>query len=104
VLRELRSQWSRRLSWCSVILVATVAGGVGDVVCAAGMGKARSYRKGGPAAVHRATLKSVNKHRHHPFLVPAAATTWAIAAPDQIGVARDLLAHSDLRHHERHGE
>jgi integrase/recombinase XerD len=27
----------------------------------------------------------------------AAATTWAIAAPDQIGVARDLLAHSDLR-------
>jgi integrase/recombinase XerD len=27
----------------------------------------------------------------------AAATTWAIFAPDQIGVARDLLAHSDLR-------
>jgi integrase len=27
----------------------------------------------------------------------AAATTWAIAMPDQIGVARDLLAHSDLR-------
>jgi integrase len=27
----------------------------------------------------------------------AAATTWAIAAPDQIGVARDLLAHRDLR-------
>ena len=27
----------------------------------------------------------------------AAATTWAISAPDQIGVARDLLAHSDLR-------
>jgi integrase/recombinase XerD len=27
----------------------------------------------------------------------AAATTWAIAAPEQIGVARDLLAHSDLR-------
>jgi integrase len=27
----------------------------------------------------------------------AAATTWAIFAPGQIGVARDLLAHSDLR-------
>jgi integrase len=27
----------------------------------------------------------------------AAATTWALSAPDQIGVARDLLAHSDLR-------
>jgi integrase/recombinase XerD len=27
----------------------------------------------------------------------AAATTWAISVPDQIGVARDLLAHSDLR-------
>jgi hypothetical protein len=25
------------------------------------------------------------------------ATTWAIFAPDQIAVARDLLAHSDLR-------
>ena len=27
----------------------------------------------------------------------AAATTWAISVPDQIGVARDLLTHSDLR-------
>jgi integrase len=27
----------------------------------------------------------------------AAATTWALSAPDKIGVARDLLAHSDLR-------
>jgi integrase len=27
----------------------------------------------------------------------AAATTWAVAAPDRIGVARDLLAHRDLR-------
>jgi len=27
----------------------------------------------------------------------AAATTWAVAAPAQIGVARDLLAHRDLR-------
>jgi integrase/recombinase XerD len=27
----------------------------------------------------------------------AAATTWAIAAPQQIGIARDLLAHADLR-------
>jgi integrase len=27
----------------------------------------------------------------------AAATTWAISAPDQMGVVRDLLTHSDLR-------
>jgi integrase/recombinase XerD len=27
----------------------------------------------------------------------AAATTWAVAAPGQIGIARDLLSHSDLR-------
>jgi integrase len=27
----------------------------------------------------------------------AAATTWAIFKPEQIGVARDLLGHSDLR-------
>jgi integrase len=27
----------------------------------------------------------------------AAATMWALSAPDQIGVARDLLAHRDPR-------
>ena len=32
----------------------------------------------------------------------AAATTWAISAPDQIGIARDLLAHSDLRTTTKH--
>jgi integrase/recombinase XerD len=32
----------------------------------------------------------------------AAATTWAIAAPDRIGVARDLLSHSDLRTTTKH--
>jgi integrase len=32
----------------------------------------------------------------------AAITLWAISAPDQIGVARDLLAHSDLRTTTRH--
>jgi integrase len=32
----------------------------------------------------------------------AAVTTWALAAPDQIGVARDLLAHADLRTTTRH--
>jgi integrase/recombinase XerD len=32
----------------------------------------------------------------------AGATTWAIAAPDQISVARDLLGHSDLRTTTRH--
>jgi integrase len=32
----------------------------------------------------------------------AAATTWAIAAPEQIGIARDLLAHADQRTTTRH--
>src|SRR5262249_10243152 len=32
----------------------------------------------------------------------AGATTWAIAAPEQIGVARDLLGHADLRPGTRH--
>jgi integrase len=32
----------------------------------------------------------------------AAATTWAIAAPERVGVSRDLLGHSDLRTTARH--
>jgi integrase/recombinase XerD len=32
----------------------------------------------------------------------AAATTWALSAPDQIGIARDILSHSDLRTTIRH--
>jgi integrase len=32
----------------------------------------------------------------------AAATTWALAAPGQIGVARDLLGHADLRMTTKH--
>jgi integrase/recombinase XerD len=32
----------------------------------------------------------------------AAATTWALCAPEKIGVARDLLAHSDLRTTVKH--
>jgi integrase/recombinase XerD len=32
----------------------------------------------------------------------AAATTWAVAAPGQIGVSRDLLSHSDLRTTGKH--
>ena len=32
----------------------------------------------------------------------AAATTWALSAPNQIGVARDLLSHSDLRTTTKH--
>ena len=27
----------------------------------------------------------------------AAATTWAVASPDKVGISRDLLAHADLR-------
>jgi hypothetical protein len=32
----------------------------------------------------------------------AAATTWAIALPSQIGISRDLLSHSDLRTTGKH--
>ncbi len=32
----------------------------------------------------------------------AAATTWAIASPDKVGISRDLLAHADLRTTEKH--
>jgi integrase/recombinase XerD len=32
----------------------------------------------------------------------AAATTWALAAPGQIGVSRDLLSHNDQRTTEKH--
>ena len=32
----------------------------------------------------------------------AAATTWALASPDKIGVSRDLLSHNDLRTTEKH--
>jgi integrase len=32
----------------------------------------------------------------------AAATTWAIVAPEQIGVARDLLGHTDLKITTKH--
>lgn len=32
----------------------------------------------------------------------AAATTWALAAPGEIGISRDLLSHSDLRTTEKH--
>jgi integrase len=32
----------------------------------------------------------------------AAATMWAIAAPDRVGISRDLLAHADLRTTEKH--
>jgi integrase/recombinase XerD len=32
----------------------------------------------------------------------AAATTWALASPDKINVARDLLGHSDLRTTKRY--
>lgn len=32
----------------------------------------------------------------------AAATTWALADPSQVGIASDLLSHSDLRTTEKH--
>src|SRR3974390_1154645 len=32
----------------------------------------------------------------------AAATTWAIAAPEQVGISRDLLGHKDMRMTTKH--
>ena len=59
-------------------------------------GGALSYSAVGPVVTRHTTLRL--EIRISPHDAPdAAATTWAIAAPDQISVARDLLTHSDLR-------
>jgi integrase/recombinase XerD len=52
--------------------------------------------------ISRHTFKRLGIHVAPHDVRDAAATTWAIAAPDQIGVARDLLSHSDLRTTSRH--
>jgi integrase len=59
-------------------------------------GGALSYSAVGPVLTRHTTRRLGIRISPHDAR-DAAATTWAIAAPDQIGVARDLLAHSDLR-------
>ena|SRR6516162_2923061 len=59
-------------------------------------GGALSYSAVGPVLTRHTTQRLGIRISPHDAR-DAAATTWAIAAPDQIGVARDLLAHTDLR-------
>jgi integrase len=60
-----------------------------------------SYSAVGPVVTRHTTQRLGIRISPHDAR-DAAATTWAIAAPDQIGVARDLLTHSDLRTTTRH--
>jgi integrase/recombinase XerD len=64
-------------------------------------GGALSYSAIGPVVTRHTTQRLGVRISPHDAR-DAAATTWAIAAPDQIGVARDLLTHSDLRTTTRH--
>ena len=59
-------------------------------------GGALSYSAVGPVITRHTTKRLGIRVTPHDAR-DAAATTWAIAAPEQIGVSRDLLAHSDLR-------
>jgi integrase len=64
-------------------------------------GGALSYSAVGPVLTRHTTQRLGIRISPHDAR-DAAATTWAIAAPDQIGVARDLLTHRDLRTTTRH--
>jgi integrase/recombinase XerD len=64
-------------------------------------GGALSYSAVGPVLTRHTTQRLGIRISIHDAR-DAAATTWAIAAPDQIGIARDLLTHSDLRTTTRH--
>jgi integrase/recombinase XerD len=59
-------------------------------------GGALSYSAVGPVLTRNTTKRLGIRISPHDAR-DAAATTWAIAASEQIRVARDLLAHSDLR-------
>jgi len=59
-------------------------------------GGALSYSAVGPVVTRHTTQRLGIRITPHDAR-DAAATTWAIAAPAQIGVSRDLLAHSELR-------
>jgi integrase/recombinase XerD len=64
-------------------------------------GGALSYSAVGPVFTRHTTQRLGIRISPHDAR-DAAATTWAIHAPDQIGVARDLLTHTDLRTTTRH--
>jgi integrase len=64
-------------------------------------GGALSYSAVGPVVTRHTTERLGIRITPHDAR-DAAATTWAIAAPEQIGVARDLLSHADLRTTTRH--
>ena len=72
-----------------------------DALWISAKGGALSYSAVGPVLT-RHTIKRLGLRIPPHDARDAAATTWAIAAPDQIGVARDLLAHADLRTTTRH--
>ncbi len=65
--------------------------------------------KGGPLSYH-AFWPVFARHTTERLGIPvtphdvrdAAATLWAVARPQQVGVSRDLLAHADLRTTEKH--
>jgi integrase len=72
-----------------------------DALWVSAKGGALSYSAVGPVLTRHTTQRLGVRISPHDAR-DAAATTWAIAAPDQIGVARDLLTHSDLRTTTRH--
>jgi len=64
-------------------------------------GGALAYSAFGPILARHSTRRWGIRVAPHDVR-DAGATQWAIAAPDQIGVARDLLGHADLRSTTRH--
>lgn len=54
------------------------------------------------AIISRHVRKRLGIHIAPHDVRDAAATTWAIAAPDRINISRGLLAHSDLRTTTKH--
>lgn len=59
-------------------------------------GGALSYSAVGPVITRHTTQRLGIRITPHDAR-DAAATTWAIAAPQQVGISRDLLSHADLR-------
>ncbi len=64
-------------------------------------GGALSYSAVGPVITRHTTERFGIRITPHDAR-DAAATMWAIAAPDKVGISRDLLAHSDLRTTEKY--
>jgi integrase/recombinase XerD len=59
-------------------------------------GGALSYSAVGPVVTRHTSERLGIRITPHDVR-DAAATTWAIAAPEHVGISRDLLAHTDLR-------